>query len=998
MDNNENKSSKARRNEKSRAKHREDLNTEKNSADKAFASTLLLPKTSFPIWSEPSVSRETFHERTTEQLYKWQSENLPGPPFVLHDGPPYANGNLHTGHALNKILKDVILRYNILRGRKVNYVPGWDCHGLPVENKALEALKAEPNTLPPTVVRSAAKETAEAALAVQRDEMMQFGLVGDWSETGTYRTMDPAFESRQLRIFQSMVKHGIIYREFRPVHWSPSSQTALAEAELQYEMHTSTSAYVAFSVDSASLSTELKNAVGSKELKLLIWTTTPWTLPTNMAISMHPQFEYALITKVGSETEIVAIASSRLESVSKLLGPHAVVGILKGTAFSGVRYKPLFYDGPEPPLTRPVVTSEDVLDDAGTGLVHMAPSHGHEDYQALLTRGLLHDNPLINIVDATGRYTTATVDACGEKVGQRLVGLEVLYKGNKEVLSILEEMNQGGTRLLAVEKHRHRYAYDWRTKKPLIIRATAQWFANLDGVKERALQSLDGVEFYPPNSKRRLQAFVQERSEWCISRQRTWGVPIPALHNLETGDAILTEETLDHILKILEEKGTSYWWEGPVEEFIPNSLSPKYPPGSLIKGTDTMDVWFDSGTSWSMMDQKRADVYLEGSDQHRGWFQSSLLTAIASSEQKDAPEAPFKNLITHGFVLDEKGRKMSKSLGNVISPITVITGGPNLQKEPAYGTDVLRLWAVSMQYSGDVAMSTVALKQAAEILRKLRMTARYLLGSLRDATFVGPAPQNLSLLDRFVLHELWKLENDARKAYDTFAFHEVVSSLSHFVNTTLSSLYFDTSKDVLYADATASSARTAILYVLSSTLQTLTPIIAPFVPYLAEEIHQAGENQEFSCFTSGWRISDEEWRDEKAYADLSSLLQVRKVVLELLEKARSEKKIRSSLEADIVIILPDNTQETPLAELLYSQVELLSKLFIVSEVTIENDQAPIFDRDWAYCELLSLPGTEEYMRLCIKPARLLKCPRCWSYTREETDRVCVRCESALNSA
>ncbi|KAG9052648.1 isoleucine-tRNA ligase [Serendipita sp. 407] len=996
MDNPDDKSMKEKRHERSRAKHQE--NNEKTGGDKAYASTLLLPRTKFPVWNEPPVTRKQYHERTTQELYEWQAKNLEEPAFVLHDGPPYANGNLHAGHALNKILKDVILRYNILQGRKVSYVPGWDCHGLPVENKTLEKLKADPNTLPPATLRAAAKQTAEEAISTQRKEMDQFGLVGNWKHEGTYRTMDPAFESRQLRIFQKMVKGGLIYRHFRPVHWSPSSQTALAEAELQYEMHTSTSAYVGFSVVEESIPEALKSVIGQKKLKLLIWTTTPWTLPTNMGISVHPDFEYSLVSRNGHDTELLIVATSRLTSLSKLLGEYTVSGSIKGSALQGVVYWPLFHGGDIPDFTRPILTGHEVLDDAGTGLVHMAPSHGHEDYQSFLSRGLLQNNPLINIVDAHGRYTSAVQDVWGKAVAQRLVGLEVLFKGNKEVLALLEEDKSDGTKLLGIEKYRHRYPYDWRTKKPMIIRATAQWFANLDEIKERSLQSLDTVEFYPAASKRRLQAFIQERSQWCISRQRTWGVPIPFLHIAESGEAILDEASLDHIIALLEEKGTSYWWEGPIEEFIAPSLAAKYPANILTKGTDTMDVWFDSGTSWSSMQGGVADVYLEGSDQHRGWFQSSLLTAIAVSRETAVPQAPFKKLITHGFVLDDKGRKMSKSLGNVISPLTVINGGSNSKSEPAYGVDVLRLWAVSTQYSGDVAIGTVALKQAAETLRKLRVTARFLLGSLQDAVSDNRIrPTNLSLLDKYVLNELWNLERDAKQAYDTFAFHEVVASLSRFVNATLSSLYFDVSKDVLYADPSSSPNRLAILYVLNSTLQTMTPIIAPLVPYLAEEIQASLEGASgLSVFQCGWESVDQTWRDEGSQKDMEALLQVRKAVIDLLEKARTEKKIRSSLEADIQLILPDGAETSPLATLLYHEEAYLSRLFIVSNVTLENDQAKVFDQEWAFSELLQIPDTEEYMRICVRPAARFKCPRCWSYTKEEEQHVCGRCKDALS--
>lgn len=970
-----------------------------NSGDKAYASSLLLPKTKFPIWIEPNVVQERYQARTTQELYKWQEENLPSPAFVLHDGPPYANGNLHTGHALNKILKDVILRYNILRGRKVNYIPGWDCHGLPVENKALEKLKAEPNTLEPVAVRAAAKQTAEEAIQTQREEMMQFGLVGDWSKEGTYRTMDPAFETRQLKIFQSMVNKGIIYRHFRPVYWSPSSQTALAEAELQYEMHTSTSAYVAFSAIKESLPESVSAITLGKELKLLIWTTTPWTLPANMAISLHPDFEYQVISRKDKDEEVMLVAASRLTALESIIGAYEVVGSLKGSQLEGTQYRPLFTSPSLVDQALPVIMGQEVLDDAGTGLVHMAPSHGHEDYQAFLSRGLLQTYPLINIVDAQGRYTSEVNTLCGQEIGARLVGLEVLFKGNKEILAMLEEAGPGN-RLLGVERHRHRYPYDWRTKKPLIIRATAQWFADLGDVKTKALEALETVEFYPPISRNRLEAFVKERSEWCISRQRTWGVPIPALHILQSGEAILDEDSLSYIIKVLDEKGTSYWWDGPIEDFMSPAVAAKYTPDSLMKGTDTMDVWFDSGTSWSLVEGRVADVYLEGSDQHRGWFQSSLLTAVAASDDTLTAKSPFRKLITHGFVLDEKGRKMSKSLGNVISPLTVVNGGSNIKSEPAYGTEVLRLWAVSSQYSGDVTISTIALKQAAELHRKLRMTARFILGSLQDRVNPRVVPRNeLSLLDRYVLHELWTLENLAKNAYDKFAFHEVVAALSHFMNTTLSSLYFDVSKDILYADPVTSETRHGILYVLHSILQTITPVVAPLTPYLTEEvndiIHEQASSPSASFFASGWKPALDEWNDMDAKRDMERLLGIRKAIVDLVDKARTEKKLRSSLEADVEISIPNQLQDVELSTLLQSQKTFLNQLFIISEVDLRIGQPSTFDGAWEFSELVHTPNEGQDIHISLRPARRHKCPRCWAFTRETEAKVCNRCEGAL---
>ncbi|PVG04524.1 isoleucyl-tRNA synthetase [Serendipita vermifera] len=991
-------SAKEKHGAKSKDRHQKDLK-DKNSGDKAYASTLLLPKTNFPIWIEPSITKERYHHLTTEGLYAWQAKNLSGTPFVLHDGPPYANGHLHIGHALNKILKDVILRYQIITGHKVNYIPGWDCHGLPVENKTLERLKSQPNSLPATVVREEAKATAEEAIAIQKEEMMQFGLVGKWNQEGTYRTMDPKYESRQLRIFQTMVKRGIIYRQFRPVYWSPSSKTALAEAELQYEMHTSTAAYVSFSAEKSSLSEVLQEVVGNREVKLTVWTTTPWTLPSNMAIAVHPEMDYSLIVRGESASNVLIIASSRLAALESILGEYQVIGSIKGNDLRGATYRTLLNNDPTRIIHRPVVIGQDVLDDAGTGLVHMTPSHGHEDYQSFLLHGLLQNNPLISLVDADGRYTQAIADVWGTEAAATLVGTEVLFKGNKEVLRLLEAKGKGEV-LLGVEKHRHRYPYDARTKQPLIIRATAQWFANLDGIKEKALRSLDNVEFYPPISKRRLEAFTQERSEWCISRQRTWGIPIPSLHVVDTGEALLDDDSLDHILAVLEEKGTSYWWDGAIEEFMSHTIAKKYSPEQLVKGTDTMDVWFDSGTSWSMLDKEVADVYLEGSDQHRGWFQSSLLTAIASSNEQDYPIAPFRKLITHGFVLDEKGRKMSKSLGNVISPMTVINGGSNLKSEPAYGPDVLRLWAVSTQYSGDVSISTTSLKQAAELLRKLRMTARFLLGSLQDVPNIPTIPHTeLSLLDRYVLHELWALSTVSQKAYNRFAFHEVVASLSHFVNTTLSSLYFDISKDVLYADPVSSKSRTAILYVLQSTLQTMVPLIAPLVPFLAEEIHhtiQSNQNR-VSVFAAGWMPIDPSWEDPVAHAELTTLLKIRKVVTDLLEKGRVDKNIRSSMEASVQLILSEKAEGMPINRLLTDQAALLSQLFIVSETDVGNEQNEQHSDSWQYSEVVSVSDEGDDIRVCIRPATRSKCPRCWAYTKEEGRQACGRCESVINS-
>ncbi|KAI6099470.1 tRNA synthetases class I-domain-containing protein [Pisolithus croceorrhizus] len=1010
---------------------------------KAFSKTLLLPKTSFPLWPDPSKTEVPFRKKTCDDLYRWQVRHARGPLFVLHDGPPYANGHLHIGHALNKILKDIINRYHVSIGDRVHYVPGWDCHGLPIENKALQDLKGDPHTLAPDTIRSAARETAEREMSTQQEEFKQFGIMADWSPESTYRTLDHVYEIRQLRVFQQMVSKGLIYRHYRPVYYSPSSRSALAEAELVYkDDHVSHAVHVSFTVDAmdnpSSLAERLAPSDAREEVmeelqrgmvKLLVWTTTPWTLTANMGIAVHPDLTY-VVARSQRRPGLLVLAKDRLSALEHILGSHSeikVISEIPGTQLVGLRYRGLFSSpstsdavsaysnsGSSHRLLQ-VISAAHVTPDTGTGLVHCAPAHGTEDYQAFRSQGLL-DSGLLCHVDRDGKFSGNVRDVMSGIEGSGdLVGLEVLKSGSKAIVALLERTGS----LLSVERFRHRYPYDWKTDEPVIVTATSQWFANLDNIKEDALTALENVAFFPPGSQNRLTSFVRSRSEWCISRQRVWGVPIPALHHIPSGAAILTASSLTHILDILDRKGVGYWWDGPVSEFVNSELAAQY--GGEVsertwrKSTDTMDVWFDSGTSWAMLPfgeehgrTHRADVCLEGSDQHRGWFQSQLLTAVGvSNASGKKATSPYGTLITHGMVLDESGRKMSKSLGNVISPLTVINGGLHKKKEPAYGTDVLRLWAATVEYWRDMSIGPTVLAQTAESMRKIRNSARFILGNIGatkqkmkdhgQGNLPPVAKESLGLAERYVMNELYKLEQSALQGYATYNFPRVMTALVNFANITLSSLYFDITKDVLYANDVCSFERRAVVDTLERILRTMTSVLAPVLPHLAEEIHdQYADNAQLSFFTQKWSPLSAEWSDCLAEKDMESLLGVRSVVLALLERARGDKNLKSALEAKVTIALPSDTN-TELVGLLKREEAFLNTLFIVSDVELldASSRGPT-SAVWSYTETMKVPGSPDAeITILVTPATLSKCPRCWTYTRPEHKELCSRCQDVV---
>ncbi|WP_228054688.1 isoleucine--tRNA ligase [Gloeocapsopsis crepidinum] len=843
---------------------------------------------------EPEIQQFWAENRIYDRL----SQNNPGEIFVLHDGPPYANGALHLGHALNKILKDIINRFQLLQGRKVRYVPGWDCHGLPIELKVLQNMKAaERQNLTPLELRRKAKDFALAAVEEQSKSFQRYGVWGDFDNP--YLTLKPEYEAAQIGVFGQMVLKGYIYRGLKPVHWSPSSKTALAEAELEYpEGHTSRSLYAAFPVTHLS---EAVSALGEflPHLSVAIWTTTPWTIPANLAVAVNPELTYAVVEVSADEhPKYLIVAADLVDRLSQILASDLTIKAkVSGKDLEHTTYRHPLYDR-ESPI---VIGGDYVTTESGTGLVHTAPGHGQDDYIVGQRYGL----PILAPVDADGNFT--------EEAGQ-FAGLNVLSNGNSAVIDALYAVGA----LLKEEPYVHKYPYDWRTKKPTIFRATEQWFASVAGFRDEALKAISGVKWIPAIGENRITAMVSERSDWCISRQRSWGVPIPVFYDEETGVALLNEETIAHVQGIIAEKGTDAWWELSTEELLPESYL--HNGRSYRKGTDTMDVWFDSGSSWAAVAQQRpelrypADMYLEGSDQHRGWFQSSLLTSVAVNGY-----APYKTVLTHGFTIDEQGRKMSKSLGNGIEPEIVINGGKNQKEEPAYGADVLRLWVSSVDYTSDAPLSKNILKQLSDAYRKIRNTARFLLGNLHDFDPLQHAVpyEQLPELDRYMLHRMTEVFKDVTEAMTSYQFFRFFQTVQNFCVVDLSNFYLDIAKDRLYISAPNAFRRRSCQTVLSVALENLARAIAPVLCHMAEDIWQQlpYPTPYKSVFEAGWVKLEEQWQNSELGNSWQKLRQIRGEVNKVLEQARVEKMIGSSLEAKVLLYVPDTVLKAQLQTL-----------------------------------------------------------------------------------
>ena len=972
-----------------------------NAGQISYKDTLNLLKTPFNMRANSQVREPEIQAFWAEQrLYERLSEENPGPCFTLHDGPPYANGALHVGHALNKILKDIINKTALLQGKRARFIPGWDCHGLPIELKVLQGLKSsERAELTPVSLRKKAHAYALEQVEGQKAGFRRWGIWADWEQP--YLTLQKDYEAAQIGVFGAMVLAGHIYRGLKPVHWSPSSRTALAEAELEYpDGHSSPSVFAAFpavelpsglasTLEQAGLPPAQATADGG--LAVAIWTTTPWTLPANLAVSVNERLEYA-ICAIEAQGDNPAPAASHLvvaaelrESLETSLGLtlNPLVSV-KGAALEGLQYRHPLLE-----RTSPVVIGGDyITTEAGTGLVHTAPGHGVDDFNT----GRKYKLPVLCPVDEAGNLTA--------EAGP-FAGTNVLKDANPTIISALEETGL----LLKQERYEHRYPYDWRTKKPTIFRATEQWFASVEGFRQAALEAIAQVEWLPASGRNRIEAMVSERGDWCISRQRTWGVPIPVFYHRETGEVLLNEATLSHIQGLIAEHGADVWWERDEAGLLPEAYAAE--ASQWRKGTDTMDVWFDSGSSWagvlggiegasSRAPQLHypADLYLEGSDQHRGWFQSSLLTSVAVNGQ-----APYKRVLTHGFTLDEKGRKMSKSLGNVVDPAVLVSGGKNQKQEPPYGADVLRLWVSSVDYSADVPLGPGIVKQLADVYRKVRNTARYLLGNLHDFDPTQDAIpyEELPLLDQWMLQRTASLIDSVSGDFERFEFYRFFQALQNFCVVDLSNVYLDIAKDRLYVSGANDFRRRSCQTVLALVVERLAGLIAPVLCHMAEDIWQnlPYSVAETSVFERGWPSAPEQWRQSALEQPMNQILELRALVNRQLESCRSAAQLGASLEAQVQLSLGEGSEATQAAlswleNSAHPKVDNLADWLLVSALEIGGSSS----------EAVLAEASENGITVQIRKAAGQKCERCWHYESDIGEHaahptLCGRCVEVL---
>ncbi|KRG13540.1 isoleucine--tRNA ligase [Lederbergia galactosidilytica] len=913
-----------------------------------YKETLLMPKTEFPMRGNLPKKEPEMQARWQEQdIYKKVQERTKDRPlYILHDGPPYANGNLHMGHALNKILKDFIVRYKSMSGYCAPYVPGWDTHGLPIE-QALTNKGVKRKEMSLKEFRELCAKYALEQIDNQRTEFKRLGVRGDWENP--YITLKPEYEAQQILVFGDMAKKGYIYKGKKPVYWSPSSESALAEAEIEYQDKRSPSIYVSFEV------TDGKNVIETGT-KFIIWTTTPWTIPANLAIAIHPDLDYAVV-KVADQKYV--IAEALLESVQTTLGWEdvEVLHTFKGSQLENIVTKHPLYD-----RESPIILGEHVTIESGTGCVHTAPGHGEDDFYIGQKYGL----DVLCPVDDRGCMT------------EEAPGFEGLFY-DKANIAITDKLKEVGA-LLNLSFITHSYPHDWRTKKPIIFRATAQWFASIKDFRDELLEAVKNVQWVPKWGETRLFNMIRDRGDWCISRQRVWGVPIPVFY-AENGESIITDETIDHIAKLFREHGSNIWFERDAKALLPEGFEhPGSPNGEFTKETDIMDVWFDSGSSHQGVLEERsdlrrpADLYLEGSDQYRGWFNSSLTTAVAVTGQ-----APYKGVLSHGFVNDGEGRKMSKSIGNVIVPSKLMN---------QYGAEIVRLWVASVDYQADVRISDPIIKQVSEVYRKIRNTFRFLLGNLADfnpTTDTIPY-EKLREVDQFLVVRLNNLVKKVRDAYDNFEYMNIYHEVNNFCTLDLSSFYLDFAKDILYIEAKDHYERRAMQTVMHESLITLVKLLSPILPHTADEVWSfiPGVHEESVQLTDmpGFKEIDKSNQIEARWSDF---LKLRDDVLKALEEARNQKVIGKSLTAKVTLYVNEDTKA--LLEELHGNMK---QLFIVSDFAIGGsiDEAP----DTA----LKL----EHGAIVVEKAEGDTCERCWIVTPEvgqDSDHptLCPRCASVV---
>ena len=927
-----------------------------------YKDTLNLPQTTLQMRAnatkrEPEIqefwAENNIYEKMTSQRDKANS-------FILHDGPPYLSSEkIHVGTALNKILKDILIKYKSQKGFYAPYVPGYDGHGLPIENKVVKNIEGGRNAVTPAELRAKCREYAHNSLKGQESEFKRLGVLGNWEHP--YLTIDGKYEAEQVRVFGEMYKKGYIEKGLKPVYWCASCETALAEAEVEYADHTSTSIYVRFKFDEESSNT-LKSKFDflntDKDMYAVIWTTTPWTIPSNLAISVHPRFEYTFFEyKNDIYYAATELLSSFLKDVDWNEADINVLGTCKGQDLENLTPVHPLYD-----RKSPILCGEHVTLDAGTGSVHTAPGHGLEDYEVCCKYKIGVYSPL----DSKGVWTEEAGDLAGIPY----------YKGNSIVIDKLKDCGA----LLASADIQHSYPHCWRCKKPVIYRATPQWFVKVDKFRDKALEEIKKVKFIPASGEARISNMVEGRTDWCISRQRAWGVPIPVFYCEDCGEVIVTDETIEHVAKMFEKESSDAWVKYSEKELMPEGfVCPKCGKTHFRKEKDIMDVWFDSGVSWKAVVEARADelnhtpvdMYLEGSDQHRGWFQSSLLTSVATQGK-----APYKQVLTHGFVFGEDGRKMSKSLGNYIRPDDIIKN---------YGADILRLWAASVDYRNDIKIGDNIVKQLSEIFRKTRNTARFLLGNLFD---FDPAkdyvPYNeLKSIDKFALSKLNKLVVEVTEAFESYEFYKYFQCLQNFAAVDLSSFYLDIVKDRLYTSGKKSLSRRACQTVLYETMHALVRVLTPVMPHQAEDIWQnipECQRQGLdSILLSDWVKENDEWNNEQLEEDFAKILKSREIVTKAIEPLRADKKVGSALEVAVYIKSPDS-------ELLKANEDELCNIYITSQAHVTDEKPADVLNEY----------TEGETTVWVVKAQGEKCARCWKYAELNEKGICKHCADAIN--
>ena len=897
-----------------------------------YKETLLMPETSFQMRGNLPENEKLQREKWEKMdLYnKVREKNKGKTPFVLHDGPPYANGNIHIGHAMNKILKDFVNRYKMMSGYDMIYIPGWDTHGLPIE-QAVTNSGVDRKSMDKADFRALCEKYAYEQIEKQKKGFKELNVLADWDHP--YITLQKELEARQIEVFAEMAKKGLIFKGLKPVYWSPSSESALAEAEIEYHDRKDPSIYVAFPV------VEGNDTVNVGD-NLIIWTTTPWTLPCNTGIAISEKFDYA---KVLVNDKYYIVANELLEDLAKEFGweNYEVVNVFTGDKFAGVKYKHVFMD-----RVAPVIDGFHVTLDAGTGLVHIAPMYGADDFII----GKEYNLEMINGIDDQGVLN---------ELSGPFNGL-FFEDANKAVTVKLDELGV----LLKLKFITHSYPHDWRTKKPIIFRATKQWFCSIDKIRDDLLKELENnVKFHTEWGKKRLYNMIHDRGDWCISRQRVWGVPIPIFYN-EDGSEIVDYDVMMHVADLFRKYGSNIWFEKEAKDLLPEGYTnPASPNGNFTKEEDIMDVWFDSGSTWNgvLIEQGLpypSDMYLEGSDQYRGWFNSSLICGVAVTGK-----APYKELVSHGFTLDGNGNKMSKSLGNVIVPADMVR---------LHGSDILRLWVASTDYTEDVRISDDLIKQVKESYRKIRNTYKFMLGNLKDFDYTKDSVkyEDMPYYDKYMMNELNKFTKNVLEEYNNYNFQNVYKLVNNFVSFTLSNFYLDFTKDILYIEKADSLVRRSVQTVLYNILNNEVKLLAPILPYTSEEVYSLLPHTEESVHLT-------DMPEVVTYSDSTEVEELFNLFFELkdkvnkkLEEARNEKLIGSALEAVVKINLDPKYNEVK--EKLGSY---LHQLFIVSKVEYTTD------------------GEE----VVVEKSTGEKCNRCWNYVDHLNGDICDRCHNIINS-